>query len=91
MPTINTLVANAIEKTGDPMAPIKMQEAYQSASELGRMMASFGDQQATQDYSNQLLQDFPDSMDHIASDPNFICALCNLLANAVVAYGSKPK
>lgn len=78
-----------IKATDNPMAPIIMDSAYADIMKLGAMLSAAADEDTTQKYANQLLNDFPKEMDHIASDPSFVCALCSLLANAMVAYTRK--
>jgi len=79
---------SAISQTDDLLAAIKLQEAYAGAEKVGKMFATKGaNQDATQDYTANLLKNFPDDMDAIARDPSFICALCVLLAGALEEYG----
>lgn len=83
---IRTKFVKAIEATQDPLAAIKLQEAYSRCSDVGRLMASIADKAKTIEFSDKLLKSFPDEMDHIARDPSFICALAGLLSNALVEY-----
>lgn len=76
----------SIERTGDPFAPIKLEEAYKACSSVGKLFAHISDLQTTQAMSDRLLKDFPDEMDNIACDPNFICALSGLLYEALAQY-----
>lgn len=84
---IKAKFVSAMEKTGDPLAPIKLQEAYKHCDQLGRLMAIIGNKAEVEKLSETLLASFPKDMDHIARDPNFICALSGLLSNALIAYG----
>ncbi len=84
---------NAIERTGDPLAPIKLNDAFVHVQQIGKLFASIGDRAKTEAMTNKLLSSFPDEMDDIACDPNFLCSLCALLTEGLVRYGatlSKP-
>lgn len=78
----------AIEATGDPLAPIKLQDAHGAANRLGHLMANVADETKVNDISMTLLSGFPDEMDHIACDPSFLMAVCAIFENAIVAYAS---
>lgn len=77
----------AIERTGDPRAPIILNDAFGAIDALGRLMAYGNGPEKADAFAKTMLQGFPKDMDHIASDPNFIVALSSMLSNALVAYG----
>lgn len=83
----------AIETTGDPLAPARLHDAHNAVNHLGRLMthdpASSLD--ATNEYAETLLSGFDRDMEHIANDPSFVCALCSILDNALIAYASNLK
>lgn len=77
----------AIEKTEDPLAPIKLEKAYNGAISVGMMFAGTGDQARVEHFSRLLLNAFPNDMDVTASDPDFICALASLFATSIEYFG----
>lgn len=56
----------AIEATGDPTAPIKLQDTYNAVSTLGAlMMQGKATHDQTQQFAETLLKSFPEEMDHL--------------------------
>lgn len=86
MPDIRDYMASAIERTQDPTAPLKLQEAHKYVELVGKMMAGVADKDTTLEMLDNLTVSFPKNMDKIAADPAYICALCNLLSNALVYW-----
>lgn len=77
----------AIEVTGDPMAPVALQEAYSSICRIAKIIAGSTNEGAVQNIATRLLQDFPNNeINDLSSQPQFIVALCGLLAQALVSY-----
>jgi hypothetical protein len=79
----------AIEQTHNPMAPIILQNTYKSVEQAGSMFASIAERNRTADIKQDLLQAFPENMDDVAASPEFIVAVCALLAQALIQYGKK--
>lgn len=87
---LGELMAKVIGRTQDPLAPVKMQQAYMGLEALGKMMATATSKEEVERMSERLLSDFPAQMDKESVDPAFICALCALLQQSLVGYGSQP-
>ncbi len=80
----------AVEKTGDPMASIKLQNAYAGAEALGKMMATIADEKKTRLHREWLLTLYSDAeLETAPGTPEFICVLSAMLAEAIVEYGRK--
>ena len=79
-----------IEETGNPMAPIILQEAYNANKRLGQMLASTANKQLVTDYSNLFLQWMQDAeSEEQAARPEFVIALAGMLVESIVAYTTK--
>ena len=87
---IKRAFATSIEQTGNPLAPIILHEAYGNVDRLARLMAPIAGKKEVTDYQLRLMASFTDEeLGKIASTPNFIMALCGLLATSLVDYGRK--
>lgn len=76
-----------IKVSGDPTAPIKIQTAYGAVDSLGAMLAGQSNRQAVDEISEQLLSKWTDAaLDNICHKPEFVIALCSLLAQAIICY-----
>jgi hypothetical protein len=80
-----------IEQTGDPNAPIKLQELHKYADLVGKMFVPLGSLAAVEEHTKKLLSQYPkdDEMDKSAIDPNFIIALCGMITQSTIMYGRK--
>lgn len=83
---IRKATANAIERTGDPTAPIKLQEAHKYAASVGKMLAPMCNQLEVQSVSQRLLKDFSDA-ELDKANPALVMALCGCLVEALILLG----
>lgn len=83
---IRKAMINAIEKTGDPLAAIKLQEAHKHAEAVGQMLVSMGDRVAVESITRRLLSKFSDKELNEAN-ANFVIALCGCLVTALEQLG----
>ncbi len=83
---IRTATCNAIERTQDPMASIKMQSAHSSVNQLGKMFTVLTTAQETQEVAAKLMAGFTDAE---LDKPNaaLIIALSSMLSEALVIMG----
>lgn len=83
------MFTSAIERTGDPTAPIKLQEAYSSASAIGKMLASTADQGKVEALTARLFKDFTDEeLNNLSKSPEFIIALAACLSQSLIGFAS---
>lgn len=77
-----------IERTGDPVAPIKLQEAHRYANAVGKMLARQSKQANVTVYTEALLSFWPDEdeLTPICGKPEFICALASMLCTSLERY-----
>lgn len=80
-------IVGAIERTSDPVAAVKLQEAYKWITLVGKMLTVEADKQRVIEYSQRLLKDMPDAELDIAN-ANLIIALCGILAEALIRFGT---
>ena len=82
--------ANAIEKTGNPLAPVLLQEAFGRVEQIGTMLAPICDQQKVEVYSQRLMGSWTDEeLNAITAEPEFIMALAGMLSESLIRFGSK--
>jgi len=76
-----------IERTGDPLAPILLQEAHKHVSLVAKMLVATCDSGVTRTYKEMLLQAWPDdSIDDICGSPEFIVALSAMISTSYEQY-----
>lgn len=81
--------ANAIQITGNPLAPVLMQEAYSRTEQLGELLVPCADRDKAAEYLKRLTIDFTDEeFNKIAGEPEFIIALASMLSTSLVKLGS---
>lgn len=75
------------ERHSDPMAGIKLQEAYKYVSQVGKLMAGVASEDQAKKASNMLLSAWTeDEVDLVNYHPAFIMALCGLLSTSLINY-----
>jgi hypothetical protein len=74
-----------VKATGDPTAPIKLQEAYVYATAVGKMLAARGEKAKAIDYCNRLLSGLSKA-DKASSEPEFVAVTASLFCEALIAY-----
>lgn len=69
----------------DPIAPMKMQQAYDAADKLGRMLATVSDRKLSHKYSEQMLSALggKEELDKMGGSPEFILVLSAHLCTAI--------
>lgn len=76
-----------IETTGDPTAPIKLQEAAARVESVGRMMVSLTTKEQLAAIQLRLMSDFEDAeLDELCKTPAFVMALCSMLNEALISF-----
>lgn len=76
-----------VETTGDPLAPVKIQEAHKYAAAVGKMLVPVSNKEQVAAIQQRLLSDFEDAeLNDLCKTPAFIMALCSMLTNALVSY-----
>jgi hypothetical protein len=80
-----------IEQTGDPTAPIKLQELHKYAEAVGQMLVPVGSLAAVEEHTKKLLSQYPEgnTLDQTAASPDFMIALCSLVTQATILLGRK--
>jgi len=87
---IKRAFVKAIEKTGNPLAPVILQEAYGRVEALGQMFAECSDRDKVEAFADRLTAAFAEEdLDKHDGDPEFIMALAGLLSTSLVRYGSR--
>lgn len=86
---IKTAIVTLIEQTGDPLASQKLSAAYTAAERLGPCLRTLAKREDVEALCEKLLSAFPEDMNDIAASPAFIIALCAMLSNSCLMYGSK--
>lgn len=85
---------NIIERTGNPMAPVIIQDAARACHQVGKLMIGLTDITKAKDITSRLLKDFGEDIETISSTPEFIIALAGCLRTSLaefVATIHKPK
>jgi len=78
-----------IEATDHPLAPIILQDAHNSVSRLGPLMASQTDFETVQKLIESLLAHFTEAdLEEVCHTPAFVMALSGMLQSAIEAYVS---
>lgn len=86
MDNIKRQFITLIDRTGDPFAPITLQNAHGAVEKLSKLMARQAKPETVAAYNEQMLAQMPMDMDHIARDPSFIMALAGMLTSAIETY-----
>lgn len=83
---IHNAFANAIKATGDPLAPIKLQNAHANVTAVGKMLVPLSTANQARVISERLLKDFTDT-ELDKPNPTLVIVLCNLLCEAMILLG----
>lgn len=78
-----------VTKTGNPMDPIYLQEAYKHVKLVGIMLTHFTTQEEAEKYMDLLLykwNDKPDFMEEDAKHPAFVLALASVFNTALSSW-----
>jgi len=76
-----------IERTKDPIAAIKLQEAYKYANLVGKMLAYTTNIEAVTAYRDVLLSGWDDDeINKVCAKPEFLIAVAGIFAQALVEY-----
>ena len=77
-----------MERTGNPMAPIHLQEAYRYANAIGKLMAKDTNLEEVTVYRDLFLSawDEEGQLEEVCGKPRFIMALAGIFAEALVQY-----
>lgn len=80
-----------IKSTEDPNAPQIVERAYGAAQGLGRLLAGPKvDEAKVHEYTDRLMKDWSGpEMNKVCSEPEFLMALCGMLAEGLVTYTRK--
>lgn len=84
---IRKATANATKRTGDPLAAIKLDEAYKHLNVVGKLLTSLTDLEAAKGMENRLLNIFTDE-ELEKPNPALAIALASMLAEALIVIGS---
>jgi hypothetical protein len=80
-----------IERTEDPIGPIKLQECHRWVEAVGKMLARPELKEEATIYTKALTSYWPDDdeLNKICGSPGFIVALCLLLSQSLVEYAKE--
>ena len=70
-----------IEATGDPTAPIKLQEAHKWATAVGKMLGNVASQEEVGEIINKLEENVQE-----ADTPEFLMVVASMFCTALEAY-----
>ncbi len=81
-------VMAVIETTGDPTAPIRLQELAGALSAVGKMLTSQTSKEEVSDLTLKFLEGFPDedALEKLCVTPCFVVTLCAMLHQALTDY-----
>lgn len=87
-PTHANLIAASIEVTGDPVAPLILQEAYTALNRLGKLMPQAGAKpEKVEALTSSLLDAWSESeIEEIASTPDFIMSVAAILSISLKSW-----
>lgn len=90
MTDIKQAFIKVVEATGDGMAAIKMQDAYNSANAIGKMLAGVSDRKTVDNYFAALSAAWPgDSIHQVCDKPEFVVALAGMFCQSLKAWKDK--
>jgi hypothetical protein len=80
--------ATLVQRTEDPLGPIKLQEAYRWADRVGKMLAHTTKLSEVITYRDALLSFWPDNdeLNKICGSPAFVMAVAGIFSQALVNY-----
>jgi hypothetical protein len=80
-----------IERTEDPMAPIKLQEAHKYVDLAAKMLVNTVDKDEVRTYKDALLSFWPDEgeLEAICGKPAFIIAVSAILVQSLIEYAKE--
>jgi hypothetical protein len=85
---INEQWAKLIEQTGNPTAPLIVQEASSAVDRLGRLMAGMSSPEVVNRYCDQLCTawDDLDDIEQVCYKPDFVMALAAMLIESLKGW-----
>lgn len=83
---IRKATANAIKRTGDPLAAIKLDVTYNSLNDVGKLLTSLTNLEAAKAMEKRLLDLFTNE-ELEKPNPTLAIALASMLAEALIVIG----
>src|SRR5262245_40984588 len=87
-PRLNEYLQVVIQRTGNPTAPLLLQQVGSGVDRLGAMLAPSCDPTRVTELTELLLQAFPDpeNLEEVTRTTEFVVTLCALLHTSLISW-----